>query len=87
MGPQYGGRMLWRNNVIAAGTMGYLKRDLHRCGLVLTRLSELSDRLGELLDVVLEVVVRNKDDNTNVYLNKRLEAVPEGMGPGSLTPF
>src|ERR1044071_7597113 len=56
VGPNYAGRLLWRNNVIATReNVRWLKNDLHVCGLELARLSDLRDHLSELLDVQLEV--------------------------------
>src|SRR5512138_3236247 len=54
--PRCRGRLLWRNNVMATReNIRWLKNDLHTCGLELQKLSELPARLGELLDVTLEV--------------------------------
>ncbi len=85
VGPQYAGRLLWRNNVFGQGNMRFLKNDLHRCGVELTKASELPSRLAELLDLALEVTVRTKDENTNVFINKRLDSVPSAGS--ELTPF
>jgi hypothetical protein len=40
--------------------------------------------LDQLLDVVLEVAVKNKDeDNCNVYIQRRIDsAAPNGAGAG-----
>lgn len=54
----------------------WLKKELAVCGIGLERLSDLEDRLPELLDKVLEIAVKttNKDgkDYTNTYFNAKL---------------
>lgn len=73
LGPTHAGRLLWRHNVMATPeNIRWLKQDLATCGLQLAKLSELPARLGELLDVKLEVAKRTRGDNTNVYLNRRI---------------
>ena len=51
----------------------WLKQDLITCGLALNKVSELPNRLYELLDVKLEVTVKTKGEYANVYLNRRIE--------------
>ena len=81
LGPSYAGRLLWRNNVIASKeNVRWLKNDLHVCGLDLVRLSDLRDRLPELLDVQLEVTKRTKGDSVNIYFNRRLVLDEQGTG-------
>jgi len=48
------------------------KGDLKTLGLELSRFSELSGRLEELLDVTLEVTKRTRGDYTNVYFHRRI---------------
>jgi hypothetical protein len=88
---KYAGRRLFRNNMIATKeNLSWLKTDLGTAGLTIQKTSDLPNRLGELLDVVVEVSVRNNKegdrDYQNVYLNKKLDIeVPErfkqGHGP------
>jgi hypothetical protein len=78
VGP-HAGRKLFRNNLFATvSNLSYLKKDLAICGLVLTKLSDLEDRLEQLLDVELEVkqkTNRNGDkEYRNVYFQKRIAA-------------
>lgn len=85
---QYQGRRLFRNNMLATKeNISWLKTDLETAGVVLERTSDLPNRLGDLLDVVLEVSVRNRKegdrDYQNVYLNKKLDIeVPEKFHQG-----
>jgi len=73
LAPRCQNQRLFRNNVMATReNMKWLKTDLHTCGLDLERVSDLPARLGELLDVTLEVTKRTKGENTNVYLNRRI---------------
>lgn len=71
--PDYEGRLLWRNNVLASDeNAAWLKKDLKKCGLVLDKLSELPGRLGDLLDVKLVVTKKTKDSYANIYIDRRL---------------
>ena len=70
---KYRDRLLWRNNILVTPqNLQWLKSDLHVCGVDLVKLSELPDRLSDLLDIELDVSVQNRDDFCNVYINKRL---------------
>ncbi|CAM2070255.1 DUF669 domain-containing protein [Sulfidibacter corallicola] len=72
---KYRNRRIWRNSVLTANTMSYIKTDLAICGLELAKLSDLPLRLADLLDVDLEIFLKVKADSTNVYFNKRLEGL------------
>jgi hypothetical protein len=74
------GRLLWRNNVITAKTLKFLKTDLHICGLDLEKLSDLPNHLADLLDVKLEVTKRTKGDNENIYFNRRIDTTSGTSG-------
>lgn len=66
-------RVLFRNNMMAsAENVKWLKQDLCTCGLKLEKLTDLPNRLHELLDVQLEVTARTRGEHQNVYLNKRV---------------
>jgi hypothetical protein len=85
LGGPHAGRRLFRHNLIGSkDNLKWLKTDLHTCGLVLAKLSELPDRLGELLDVKLEVTKKTNGEFTNVYINKRIvlmEDLPQAADP------
>jgi hypothetical protein len=93
LGPQHRGRLLWRNSVMASReNLKWFKTDLHTCGLDLEKLSDLPANLERLLDVKLEITKRTKDENENIYFNRRI--VTEDEGPGydaaaqdALNPF
>lgn len=89
LGPRCSGRLLWRNSVMASKeNLKWLKTDLHTCGVDLEKLSELPNRLGDLLDVTLEVTKRTKGDSENIYFNRRV--ILEDLGAAdddSLAPF
>lgn len=71
--PQFRGRLLWRNNVMATReNIKWLKTDLHTCGLDLEKLSELPNSLDKLLNVKMEVTKRTRGENENVYFNRRI---------------
>lgn len=88
LGPRFAGRLLWRNSVMASKeNLKWLKTDLHTCGLEVEKLSDLPARLGDLLDVKIEVTKRTKGENENIYFNRRI--VVEDLAPedDSLAPF
>ena len=66
-----------------------MKGDLKTLGLELSKFSELSGRLEELLDVTLEVTKRTRGDYTNVYFNRRIRiaAATNGEAPTGDMPF
>ena len=87
LGPRFAGRLLWRNSVMASKeNLKWLKTDLHTCGLDIEKLSDLPARLGDLLDVKLEVTKRTKGESENIYFNRRI--VVEDLAPedDSLAP-
>jgi hypothetical protein len=47
----------------------WLKTDLVKCGIFLDKFSDLTTRYIELLDLELDVYVKPKGDNVNVYIN------------------
>lgn len=76
IGPRCVGRYLFRNNMIASPeNVKWLKNDLVTCGMDVggLKLSDLPDRLSELLDVQLEVQKKTNGEYANVYLNRRIE--------------
>lgn len=83
------GRHIFKNAVITQASLPFVKGDLKIVGLQLTKFSELPGRLGELLDLTLEVTKRTKGEYTNVYFNKLLNIPPgDGIGhPGEPAPF
>ncbi|MCX6343463.1 MAG: DUF669 domain-containing protein [Armatimonadetes bacterium] len=88
LGPKCAGRLLWRNSVMASkDNIKWLKTDLHTCGLDLERLSDLPNRLGDLLDVKLEITKRTKGENENIYFNRRIVVADLACEDDSLAPF
>lgn len=88
LGPRYAGRLLWRNSVMASKeNLKWLKTDLHTCGIDIEKLSELPTRLGDLLDVTLEVTKRTKGENENIYINRRIIVDDHPIEDDSLAPF
>jgi hypothetical protein len=87
--PKYVGRLIFRNNMLAsAENIKWLKQDLFTCGLELAKLSELPDRLTDLLDVGLEVTVKTKGEYSNVFLNRRLDmATASAAAEMDMLPF
>jgi len=69
----HAGRRIFKNSVITAASLPFVKGDLKTVGLVLTKFSELAGRLEELLDLTLELTKRTKGDYSNVYFNRRIQ--------------
>jgi hypothetical protein len=66
-GPQAAGRVVTKNRVITENTLPYLKEDLEKCQLKVSRLSELRTRITELVDRPISIVKRTRDGRTNFY--------------------
>jgi hypothetical protein len=85
----YQNRRLFRNNMLATReNISWLLSDLETAGVVLEKTSDLPNRLEDLLDVVLEVSVRNRKEGEkefqNIYLNKKLDIdIPEKFKQGA----
>lgn len=73
-------RKLFKNSVITRNSMPYFKKDLIVAGLVLKNLSELETRIGELLDVQLEVKKATKGEYSNLWINKKID-IDDPDGP------
>ena len=67
------GRHIFKNSVITAASLPFVKGDLKTLGLVLTKFSELAGRLEELLDATLELTKRTKGEYANVYFTRRIQ--------------
>lgn len=82
--PNHVGRLLWRNNMIAsADNIKWLKNDLLTCGMKLGKLSELPENIEKLLDVKIEVTVRTRGENQNIYFNKLIDSGRQDTGDGA----
>ncbi len=82
--PNHVGRLLWRNNMIASpDNIKWLKNDLNTCGLTLKKLSDLPEQLESLLDRKIEVTVRTRGENQNIYLNKLIDSGKPDSGDGA----
>ena len=77
----HAGRHIFKNSVITQASLPYVKGDLRTLGLELSKFSELSGRLEELLDVTLEVTKRTRGDYTNVYFNRRIKLPADISSP------
>ena len=85
----HAGRHIFKNSVITQASIPYVKGDLRTLGLELSKFSELSGRLDELLDVTLEITKRTRGDYSNVYFNRRirLASTSNGEVPTKDLPF
>lgn len=94
LGPTCTGRILWRNytweheiDKTRAFLFTRLKTDLATCGVVINELTELPARLGDLLDVKLEINKRTKEGHSNIYVNRRIVIDDLACEDDSLAPF
>ena len=77
-GPQAVDRVVTKNRVITENTLQYLREDLEKCRLAVSRLSELPACLKELVDRPIGIEKRTKDGRTNIYF--RWQANRNGQG-------
>lgn len=70
------GRHVFKNAVITAKSLPYIKGDLHTLGVQLPRFSDLPNHLDALLDQSVEITKRTRGEYSNVYFNRRLEGLP-----------
>jgi hypothetical protein len=66
-GPQAANRVVTKSRVITENTLAYLKEELEKCRLQVSRLSELRARVGELVNRPIGVEKRTKDGRVNFY--------------------
>ena len=66
-GPVAYNRLVTKNRVITDKTLEYLREDLEKCGIHISRLSELPGRFSELKDRPIGVDKRTKDGHTNFF--------------------
>ncbi len=85
----HAGRHIFKNSVITAAALPFVKSDLKTAGLQLTKFSELANRLEELLDITLEVTKRTKGEYTNLYFNRMVQLAinTSGLSESESTPF
>ena len=73
------GRTLNKNRVITEKTLAFLKDDLARCGVHLTRLSELPLHLDEMFGLKINVLKKTKDQWTDIYFVKVERQEPDNI--------
>jgi hypothetical protein len=67
LGPQAVNRVVTKSRVVTENTLVYLKEELEKCGLQVSRLSELPDRLKELVNHPIDFQKSTKDGRVNFY--------------------
>ncbi|MGB7761182.1 MAG: hypothetical protein WBL61_15225 [Bryobacteraceae bacterium] len=85
-GPQAINRVVTKNRVITENTLPYLREDLEKCGLAVSRLSELPARLRELVDRPIGIAKRTKDGHANFYFQRASNRTGQS-GPIDDIPF
>lgn len=74
------GRHLFKNSVISSASLPFVKGDLKVLGLELSRFSQLSQHLEQLLDKKLLVTKKTRDEFVNVYFNRLIDVPSAGGG-------
>ena len=69
-------RLLFKIRAITPNTIEWVKKEMNACGLELEPFSDLPNRLRDLVNVRLAVAKVTKDNNENIYINKRLTPPP-----------
>jgi hypothetical protein len=83
---EFKGRKHWKNSVLNEKGIPHLKKDLGRCGISLTKLSELPDRIHELIGIHLEIkLTKGKgtykgNPNVNTWIQQRYANLPDFAG-------
>jgi hypothetical protein len=78
-GPQAADRVVTKNRVITENTLQYLREDLDKCRLAVSRLSELPARLGELVGRPIGIEKRTKDGRANIYFRRQANRTNQGI--------
>lgn len=72
---EYTGRLVWMNfMLVTKENFAWLKKDMETLKLTdkIKKLSELEANLGAFLDLKVEITVKSRGENQNVYINKLL---------------
>ena len=94
LGSKCTGRMIFRNYTWEHAEpktreflFSRLRTDLQTCGVVIEMLSELPPRLGDLLDVKLEIKKLTKEGNSKIFINRRIVVDDVAASDDSLAAF
>jgi hypothetical protein len=79
----HSGRHIFKNSVITAASLPFVKGDMKTLGLTLTKFSDLPNHLESLLDVTLEISKRTRGEYSNVYFNRRIRIATEAASSSS----
>ena len=67
----HAGRHIFHNRVMSsADNVKYAKQDFTNVGLHANSINELTDKLDEILDAVIEIQLKTKGQYQNCYINK-----------------
>jgi hypothetical protein len=85
-GDKYRGRREWHRRVIGNETLTYVAEDLTICGIDPTgfRLQQLAAYLPAAHGLSVEIRVVTKNDNRNIYLNRRVGDEEVGLAQHSV---
>lgn len=80
---EHRGKLLYRTNGLVSGRLGWLRADLECCGIHLERLSDLRERVGDLIGLQLVIAVKTNGKYQNVYIQQ----LAPSDGPTDNIPF
>jgi hypothetical protein len=78
---EYTGRSVTKNVIVTQKTLSHLKNDLQRCGVQLTKLSDLQAHLADMFGLRINILKKTKDQWTDVYFVRVQREEPD------TTPF
>lgn len=68
---QFAGRHIFHNRVLVnADNMKWAKQEFANLGLHANSINELTDKLDEILDAIIEIQLKSKGEYQNCYINK-----------------
>jgi hypothetical protein len=79
LGPQAVDRVVTKNRVITENTLQYLREELDKCRLAVSRLSELPTRLSELAGRPIGIEKRTRDGRSNIYFRRQASRTNQGI--------
>lgn len=69
----YQDRKIFKTSLFTDKAMGFLKRDLEVCGVVLDTFSDLPANLLTIIGGFYEIVVKTNGEYKNIYINKTIK--------------
>ena len=81
--PQEADRIIQKSRVITENTLPYLREDLEKCQLEVTKISDLPQRLPELAGRPVAIHKTTREVRTNIWFRWQARKAASGTGLGS----